>query len=364
VKMEVGYLVRTPVSIHLLDKDMRTIIEKRDIRELTLEACAEFIDEVEGHLRGLSSVVVEEESLKGILERRGYGVSIEQPSRGGRHVRSSLDNFTGRPRDDRVELYRAAAMERTQRRISELSSTMDQELINLVSAHDTLSSSLNEVTEKLVDWVSLYFPELRRLVRTPEKFVGILRKHPSKEDIVSAGTEDVPSEVVEGARRSKGAPTPPGVAPLVMQYASTAWEMISLRERISDRISGVMGEIAPNTSAVAGPLLGAKLIAKAGGLDKLARLPSSSVQIMGAERALFRAMREGSRPPKHGLIFQHPIVHNAARKLRGKAARALASKITIACRIDTFSGSDIGEELTKSLKKRVDSLSSSGGARA
>lgn len=360
--MTVCYLLRTPVSMHLLDEDLQVVAKVGEGEGLTLDGCSAMLDNLEAELRKFEKIVVEEEMLRDALEKRGYDAIVEQPSKGGRHFRSNIDDILESSAASRRARLKLIATGQVQGKISILSSSLDQELIALVYAHDTLAGSTNEITEKLVDLVSLYFPELKGISRSTDKALELLSKYPSKEDMISAGAEAIPQDILGGAVRSKGAATPPGTAAVVKQYAATVLAMNSLRESIARRISEIMGTMAPNVSSVAGPLLGAKLIAKAGGLMKLAKLPSSSTQVMGAEKALFRAMREGGRPPKHGLIFQHPLVHNSPRKLRGKAARALASKISIASRIDAFSGSDAGEELVGSLRKKIESLSAKGGA--
>jgi nucleolar protein 56 len=114
-----------------------------------------------------------------------------------------------------------------------------------------------------------------------------------------------------------------------------------------------MEEVAPNTKALAGSLLGARLIAIAGGLSNLSRKPASTIQILGAEKALFRSLKTGTLPPKHGLIFQHTFLHDAKRWQRGKIARALAGKLAIAVRTDAFGGRDIRAALKADLDKRV-----------
>jgi nucleolar protein 56 len=114
-----------------------------------------------------------------------------------------------------------------------------------------------------------------------------------------------------------------------------------------------MEEVAPNTNAIAGPLLGARLIAVAGGLRNLAKMPASTIQVLGAEKALFRALRTGTRPPKHGLIFQHSLLHEAKPWQRGKVARGLAGKISIATRVDAFGGKFKGDELKRDLDRRI-----------
>jgi len=99
-----------------------------------------------------------------------------------------------------------------------------------------------------------------------------------------------------------------------------------------------MDTVAPNTKEILGATIGARMIAKVGSLERLAMLPASTIQVIGAEKALFRALKTGSRPPKHGIIFQHPLVHSAPKWQRGKIARAIAAKVVIAARIDAYRG--------------------------
>jgi nucleolar protein 56 len=117
-----------------------------------------------------------------------------------------------------------------------------------------------------------------------------------------------------------------------------------------------MEEVAPNMKYLVGSLLGARLIAVAGGLTNLAKRPASTIQILGAEKALFRSLKTGTRPPKHGMIFQHTMVHDAKRWQRGKIARALAGKLAIATRADAFGRREIGAELKAGLDKRIDEI--------
>jgi nucleolar protein 56 len=126
-----------------------------------------------------------------------------------------------------------------------------------------------------------------------------------------------------------------------------------MRRTLAERVDKILDEIAPNLKALAGPTIGARLISLAGGLGGLARLPSSTIQVLGAEKALFRALRTGARPPKHGIIFQHPLLHQAPKWQRGKIARALAGKISIAAKVDVFSGNFVGDRLKADLEKRV-----------
>ena len=116
-----------------------------------------------------------------------------------------------------------------------------------------------------------------------------------------------------------------------------------------------MKRIAPNTVVVAGPTIGARLMAKAGGLDRLAVLPASTIQILGAEKALFRSLRTGAKPPKHGILFQHQEVHTAPKWQRGKIARTIANKVAIAARIDYYRGTEEAG-LRSTLEERLDQI--------
>ncbi|MDH5755001.1 MAG: C/D box methylation guide ribonucleoprotein complex aNOP56 subunit, partial [Candidatus Bathyarchaeota archaeon] len=132
--------------------------------------------------------------------------------------------------------------------------------------------------------------------------------------------------------------------------------LYKLRQILEDYLDTTMEEVAPNIKALTGSLLGARLIALAGGLTNLAKMPASTIQVLGAEKALFRSLKTGARPPKHGIIFQHAFLHEARKWQRGKIARALAGKLAIAARTDAFGSRYIGEELKADLDKRVEEI--------
>jgi len=132
--------------------------------------------------------------------------------------------------------------------------------------------------------------------------------------------------------------------------------LYELRKGMEKYVDATMESVAPNTRAVAGALLGARLISIAGSLKNLAMRPASTIQVLGAEKALFRSLKTGARPPKHGLIFQHALLHDAKRWQRGKIARALAGKITIAVRTDAFNGKFVGDSLKKAVEKRLEEI--------
>ena len=127
-------------------------------------------------------------------------------------------------------------------------------------------------------------------------------------------------------------------------------------KRLEQQIDADMKHIAPNISKIVGPLIGARLISLAGGMQKLAVMPTSTVQILGAEKALFRFKKEGGKPPKHGVLFQHLLINKSPKTERGKIARILAAKTATAAKADAFTKRDIADELLEGLTVRIQEM--------
>jgi nucleolar protein 56 len=142
---------------------------------------------------------------------------------------------------------------------------------------------------------------------------------------------------------------------VLRSFAGVLARLQKYRDELESSIGKQMAEMAPNLTALAGPILGAKLIALAKGLSNLARMPGSRIQILGAGRAFFKGKKK-KRPPKHGIIFQHPMVKGSPWWQRGKVARSLANKIAIAARVDAYSGGYVGEQLREELEERVERI--------
>ena len=132
--------------------------------------------------------------------------------------------------------------------------------------------------------------------------------------------------------------------------------LTSLRDYLGERIEKLSVKISPNLSALVGPIVAARLINFAGGTKRLAKMPSSTIQVLGAEDAFFQHLKKGTPCPKHGIIFQVPEIRNSPKKFRGKIARALAGKIAIAARVDFYHGESIGEKLKEEFKARVEEI--------
>ena len=138
----------------------------------------------------------------------------------------------------------------------------------------------------------------------------------------------------------------------IRSFTHQIYDLCQLRKAQMDYVSALMDRICPNTKAVCDVLTGARLIERAGSLKRLSEMPASTIQILGAEKALFRHMKTGSRPPRHGVIIHHPLIAKAPEGMHGRIARALADKISIASKIDYFQGKFIGDRLRKELEEK------------
>ncbi len=218
--------------------------------------------------------------------------------------------------NDYLRLMHRTAIAVATSRIQALLSSKDADIVQSIKALDTVNEAFNEVSERLAEWYGIHFPQCR--ARPQEVITAAL----------TLSTAEIPP----------GAPLTAGDIAAIQGFARLARALLDERKSLEIYITICMDDVAPNLSDVLGPMLGARLIARAGGLDRLARLPASSLQVMGAGEALFKHIREGTPSPKHGFIFRHPLISGSPKRLRGKMSRMIAGRATIAARVDAYSG--------------------------
>jgi len=222
----------------------------------------------------------------------------------------------------------------------------DDLILHANNAIEELDKVINVFIERLRDWYSLHFPELEKAIKDHEKFVKLVANYGDRKSFENTEFEDL-------AKKSMGADFSLADLKIIKLFSQNILNLFSLRKKLSSYLEKTLKEIAPNLTEIAGPTLAAKLIAKAGSLEKLAKLPSSTIQLIGSEKALFRFLRGKGKSPKHGIIFVHPLIQNAPKKLRGKIARVLASKLSIAAKLDYFSKEYRADKLKKELEERI-----------
>ena len=236
-----------------------------------------------------------------------------------RSIRTSMDSFIPLTwetavacgvccdRADYIAKLREVCFTAAERDIRQLYSGKDAELLQMVRTLDEMDTVINLLTERAVEWYQLRHPTFtRKYRRTPAHIL-----------------------VKNIREKSRGA---------LSFVAGEIEHLSSTRTELAKAVSGRANEVMPNTSALIGGLVAARLMAHAGGLSDLSRMPASAIQVLGARTALFAHLRTKTPSPKHGIIFQHRRVHNAPRERRGKVARVLAGKLAIAARIDHYRG--------------------------
>jgi nucleolar protein 56 len=251
--------------------------------------------------------------------------------------RASAFGFTAALRRDAFQALARASVARARGR--------DASLVQAVRALDELQEAENRLNERLREWFGLHFPELATLVPT-ERYAALVAS--------GKGRDEALADLGLAGAPSSGSPLSEADLASVRAYAKAAVALRDEGDAQAKALSSTAREVAPNLSALLGPLLASRLILGAGSLERLSRLPASTVQLVGAEKALFRHLKEGSRPPKHGVLFQHPAVHGSPYWARGRVARALAGKAAIAARADAAaSRRDLGEALRASFEVRL-----------
>ncbi|MDG7035947.1 MAG: C/D box methylation guide ribonucleoprotein complex aNOP56 subunit [Nitrososphaerota archaeon] len=256
-------------------------------------------------------------------------------------------------------LIRDYAIYKSNLRIKEESARPDLQAIECVQALDEMDKTFNLLYMRVREWYGLHFPELDQFIDDPKSFTTFVNTFKDRRDIDEDRLKDYGfskqkmEALMEIATKSRGTELREEDTQLVQGISTLALDSYKLRDRLSKHLEENMKTIAPNVSELLGPVIGARIMAKAGSLERLARLPSSTIQILGAEKALYRAIKSGGRPPKHGLIFQHKLVHDAPKWQRGKMARALASKVALGARIDYFSRR-LDKRLMEDLEKKVE----------
>lgn len=339
-------------------KQIAAALDRQRDGEVTKEA-SELVEKL--MQRGFKGLVLSNEALaKTLADKYSLDTETSGPSGPHEYVRDNLEALAVEYGwvDDAAQLrgvVHEVSMERAQRAVRRAQSARGAVIPQMVQLLNELDKTLNVLSSKLREWYGLHFPELDRQVDSHETYARIVESFGDRSsldaDALSAlgFKPDKSRRIVKAAQGSMGAPMSLDDLKQQQALASRLLSLYEYREELEGHISSTAQEVAPNLSEVAGPVLAAKLIERGGGLRKLAMKPSGAIQILGAEKALFRAKKTRARPPKHGLIFQHPFVHSKKRKLRGRSARVLASKLALAARADAFTGNYLGAELKRQL---------------
>jgi len=243
---------------------------------------------------------------------------------------------------------------------------VDNMIIQAISLLDTLDKDINTFCMRVREWYSWHFPELVKIINDNYIYARVAKfvkdKSTLSEDALSeltdlTGDEDKAKDIIEAAKASMGQDISPIDLINIEQFAQRVIELSEYRKQLHSYLVSKMQDIAPNLATLIGEMVGARLISHAGSLTNLAKCPASTLQILGAEKALFRALKTRGNTPKYGLIFHSSFIGRASARNKGRISRYLANKCSIASRIDCFSEVNtniFGEKLREQVEERLE----------
>ncbi len=307
------------------------------------------------------NVIVNDHGLLDILKKKSIDVQLMDAEQidniQSTKTKLLVNSGFANDENDAMEKLREFAIQLSSSKVTEVSQSPDLHIIQAINTLDETDKIINSISSRLREWYGLHFPELDNLIDSINGYSQIVlsgtRENISKEDFEKAGFSKDKVEMLSLIKeKSRGGNISEKNFAIVQSLAKQILELFELRKNIEEHVDEQMKEEAPNISAILGTAVGARILAHAGSLNRLGRMPASTIQILGAEKALFRSLKTGANPPKHGILFQHAAVHAAPRWQRGKIARAVAAKAAIAARVDLFKAG-LNETLLDKLNVRV-----------
>jgi nucleolar protein 56 len=316
---------------------------------------------------GSKEICVEDQLLARILSQ-SEGITVKTSSNSvTKWFRENLTDYLKQlnvvTSKEEIDSYRYdVAIRLSKAKLSAASEEQDLLAKNAIDAIDEIDKTINLLVMRVREWYSIHHPSLNEIVQDQEQFALILKsccgKSNMKEECLKkAGLQDsIIEQIMDALHSDIGPDMKEADLSIIQSLAETIDSLHNARRKLESYVTSVMQRISPNITALAGPLIGARLISLAGSLKELARKPSSTIQVYGAEKALFRSLKTGTDPPKHGIIYRVPEINSAPYWQRGKIARALAGKLSIAARIDAYADRNVGESLRNSFLSRIEEI--------
>jgi len=326
---------------------------------------------------------VQDSKLGGEIQSRFKEVKVEAGAKVAevvRGIRAHFEKFVDALREgdlEKAQLGLAHSYSRSKVKFNVHKS--DNMVIQAIALLDQLDKDVNTFAMRVREWYSWHFPELYKIVPDNvaySRLVSVIRSKssllpsnvakpdPAEDDAQRARIADVVKDpqiardVVDAARSSMGADIGEIDLINIHLFATRVVKLAEFRANLQVYLHTKMSTVAPNLGALLGDTIGARLIAHAGSLTNLAKYPASTVQILGAEKALFRALKTKGKTPKYGLLFHSTYIGRAKAKNKGRISRYLANKCSIASRVDCFAdgseGVDVfGVKLREQMEERL-----------
>merc|ERR1711935_475696 len=283
-----------------------------------------------------------------------------------RGIRENLNEMTGIQESERSAMALGLAHSLSRYKLKFSPDKVDTMIVQAISLLDDLDKELNNYTMRVREWYGWHFPEMGKVVTDNLAYAKTIKKMTYRTNCATTDFSDILPEEIEQqlkefAEVSMGTAVGEDDMDNILQLANQVIEITDYRAQLFEYLKNRMMAIAPNLTILVGELVGARLIAHAGTLMNLAKHPASTVQILGAEKALFKALKTKHDTPKYGLIYHAQLVGQSGTKLKGKVSRMLAAKASLACRVDALgeeTNTDLGIEHRAKVESRIRMLES------
>lgn len=346
------------IDYQLFSKDK--IIEKIEQIQ-TNKITSEEEQIINNNIKNYDEIIIETNSSKTQYNniKQNDKIILEKQTKQGKYIRDNYQEIINIIQEkeqldyltDIRKLQHITYRQVTKDKIRASTKTDDVMIIETINSLEEIEDTTGKLIERLREWCTPYLPELDK-IRNHELYTKIIAEETTRENIkISPLLKNTKITLDD----ENDITLPEEDIQIIKTYALSLNELYKSKNSMEEYIQEKIVKIAPNLNDVAGANLAAKLIAHMHGLESLAKLPSSTIQIIGAEKAMFRHLKTGENPPKHGLIYQHPSVRGSNWWVRGKIARAVAAKISIAAKKDAFTH-DYDPTLKTQLDKKIEKI--------
>lgn len=259
-------------------------------------------------------------------------------------------------RKETTEEKRARLLNKARQSVGSAYAGEEHSIIQAINSYLEVEKVRNLLFERIDEWYGMYFPELR--ISNPSSLVNFIikfggnKKEVTQEELKKIVGEKA-GEVFNQIRGSIGREPSAEEFAALKHLAEGELQIIELEEKLDEYLSRSVKDLMPNISYLIEYKIAAELLSKAGSLERMAMMPAGTIQLLGAEKALFKHLKYGSKPPKYGVLFKMQQVAIANKKYRGRVARVYATKIAIASKADAFSKNFIADKLKISIDNAI-----------
>ncbi|KAJ3260196.1 Nucleolar protein 58 [Chytriomyces hyalinus] len=282
-----------------------------------------------------------------------------------RGIRSQISTLiSGLPESDMNAMVLGLSHSLSRYKLKFSPDKVDTMIIQAIHLLDDLDKELNTYAMRVKEWYGWHFPEMTKLIVDNLAYAKVVktmgfRSNAAETDLSTVLPEELEKEVKDAAEISMGTEISDEDLENIHHLADQIISITEYRVQLYDYLKNRMAAIAPNLTCLVGELVGARLIAHAGSLLNLSKQPASTIQILGAEKALFRALKSKHDTPKYGLLYHASLVGQAGPKIKGKMARTVATKAALSIRVDALGESEgptVGIELRAKMEARLRQL--------